>query len=158
MRERVPRSHGAPGATEEKWTCKLTIPDAHERTIYSISWTEAYDPGSNPDSEIGWLASVGGDGATKVWRVRVRHSGLLCFVFRPFLRPSNAYHLVFAISQAKSSPDDAPVRHDLLASLQNTHGDADINSVSWCPREGFRNLLATAGDDGTVQIWRIIPS
>lgn len=100
----------------------------------------------------------GGDGATKVWRLRVRHSGLLCFVFRPFLRPSNAYHLVFAISQGKSSPDDAPVRHDLLASLQNTHGDADINSASWCPREGFRNLLATAGDDGTVQIWKIIPS
>lgn len=62
------------------------------------------------------------------------------------------------MSQGKSSPDDAPVRHDLLASLSGTHGDADVNANSWCPREGFRNLLATAGDDGTVKIWKIIPT
>lgn len=71
MRERVPRSHGAPGATEERWTCQLTIPDAHERTIYSISWSEALDDRENSDIEIGWLASAGGDGSTKIWRIRV---------------------------------------------------------------------------------------
>ena len=71
-RERVPKTHGVPGAMEERWTCQLTIPDAHERTIYSISWSVARGAGSDAATELGWLASAGGDGATKIWRITVR--------------------------------------------------------------------------------------
>lgn len=71
MRERVPRSHGAVGSTEEKWSCQLIIPDAHERTIYSVSWGEAPDADTSDGSELGWLASAGGDGAVNIWRIRV---------------------------------------------------------------------------------------
>ena len=72
-RERVPRTYGAPGAMDERWECQLTIPDAHERTIYSISWGEACAAGLDSATELGWLASAGGDGATRIWRVKVRN-------------------------------------------------------------------------------------
>ncbi|KAF8317177.1 WD40 repeat-like protein [Clavulina sp. PMI_390] len=128
MRERVPRAHGPPGATKEQWSCQLTIPNAHERTIYCISWTNAQ--GNPSDSEVGWLASVGGDGATKIWRI-----------------------------WDQSAPEEPPmVHHDLITSIPDTHGDADVNAVAWCPQEGFQDLLATAGDDGVIQVWKISPT
>ena len=79
MRERVPKSHGAPGGTEERWNCRLTIPSAHDRTIYSISWGPSLETGQVGDAEIGWIASVGGDGKLNIWRIEVfydflRHS------------------------------------------------------------------------------------
>jgi WD40 repeat protein len=74
MRERVPKSHGAPGGTEERWSCQQTIANAHERTIYSLSWTSALAAIEDKGNEIGWIASVGGDGKLNVWRIQVRYS------------------------------------------------------------------------------------
>ncbi|KAJ3193748.1 hypothetical protein HK101_004250 [Irineochytrium annulatum] len=35
------------------------------------------------------------------------------------------------------------------------HGKCDINCVSWCPLEGHGDLLASAGDDGSIKVWII---
>jgi WD40 repeat protein len=45
--------------------------------------------------------------------------------------------------------------HKLVALHRSTHGVHDVNTVVWCPREGFEDLLATSGDDGTARVWRI---
>ena len=42
----------------------------------------------------------------------------------------------------------------LLADLINPHGHYDVNCVKWCPIEEYGNLLASAGDDGDIRIWR----
>jgi len=46
----------------------------------------------------------------------------------------------------------------LIAKLSSAHGVSDINSISWCPRKDMENVLATAGDDGTVRVWQICTS
>jgi hypothetical protein len=48
--------------------------------------------------------------------------------------------------------------HELMAHLPRTHGDADVNAVSWCPREGSRNLIATVGDDGLMRVLKVVPN
>jgi WD40 repeat protein len=45
--------------------------------------------------------------------------------------------------------------HKLIALLHSAHGVHDVNTVTWCPREGFEDLLATSGDDGAARVWRI---
>ncbi|CAE6339659.1 unnamed protein product [Rhizoctonia solani] len=43
-----------------------------------------------------------------------------------------------------------------ICSYDRAHGDAEVNSVSWCPRPRMNGILATAGDDGIVNIWKVI--
>ena len=105
----------------ETWVCELTISDAHTRTIYSISWGPALDSLPESDTEIGWLASGGGDERIHVWRITGGGS----------------------------------VEHAAVASYESAHGDSDVNSVAWCPREGFRHLLGSAGDDGALRVWEV---
>jgi len=45
--------------------------------------------------------------------------------------------------------------HKLIAVLHSAHGVHDVNTVVWCPREGFEDLLATSGDDGAVRVWKV---
>ena len=50
------------------------------------------------------------------------------------------------------------LEHKLVAHLPKTHGDTDINAVSWCPREGLHDLVATVGDDGVMRVLKVVPN
>ena len=39
---------------------------------------------------------------------------------------------------------------------RESHGVYDANTVSFCGREGFEGLIATAGDDGWIRLWEIL--
>ncbi len=64
------------GSSVENWACELTIPNAHERTIYSVSFgPERRRKGTakvEGKEEIGWLASGGGDERVNIWSISVR--------------------------------------------------------------------------------------
>lgn len=52
------------------------------------------------------------------------------------------------------SPEERPyMRWQLLASAQEAHSQ-DVNCVRWHPTD--RSLLASAGDDGVVRLWRCV--
>ncbi|KAJ3254485.1 cytosolic iron-sulfur protein assembly [Boothiomyces macroporosus] len=38
---------------------------------------------------------------------------------------------------------------------ESAHGDSDINCISWCPLGNNSDLLATAGDDHLIRVWKI---
>lgn len=42
-----------------------------------------------------------------------------------------------------------------MCSYDKTHGDAEVNCISWCPRPNIHGVLATAGDDGIVNVWNV---
>ena len=46
------------------------------------------------------------------------------------------------------------VKHQLVGRVDAAHGVFDVNSVVWCPRKGMQDVFATAGDDGSVKVWR----
>ncbi|KAJ7285080.1 WD40-repeat-containing domain protein [Mycena rebaudengoi] len=53
---------------------------------------------------------------------------------------------------------DSGVSQRLIAQLTAAYGVHDVNSVVWCPRAGFENVLAATGDDGATRIWRVVPA
>ncbi|KAJ8509401.1 hypothetical protein ONZ45_g8426 [Pleurotus djamor] len=113
-----------------KWECVLVIP-GHDRSIYSISWGVG---NSKEEGSLGWIASVGGDGKLNIWE------------------------LIAPPDQVSDPMSKTPPTHSLVASVASAHGVYDINAVSWCPRKGYEGLLATAGDDRTVRVWKVVPS
>lgn len=47
------------------------------------------------------------------------------------------------------------VSHKLIAQFTDSHGVSDVNAISWCPRPGFEDVFATAGDDGLAKVWKV---
>ncbi|KAJ7182562.1 WD40-repeat-containing domain protein [Mycena crocata] len=91
-------------------------------------YSVSWGVGKPASSGLGWIAAVGGDGVIRVWE----------------------------LEESDASPPT--LRHRLIAQLPNAHGVHDANSIVWCPRAGFENLLATTGDDGATRVWRVLPS
>lgn len=155
----------------EDWYCMSTL-TGHESTVWSLAWSPDgnYLASASDDLSIriwkrldqykwqsihqikghersiysiswivgkgtssksmGWLASTGGDGKINVWE----------------------------ISQPPDQSTKEILYSKLIASVSSAHDVSDVNSVQWCPRPGFEDLLATAGDDGSVKVWRVMPT
>ncbi|KAA1476178.1 WD40 repeat-like protein [Dentipellis sp. KUC8613] len=114
-----------------KWEC-VDVLKGHERTVYTISWGvgRPKEGEGKPGANLGWLASAGGDGRINVWE----------------------------FEETSDADPKAPPTHRLIAKLDDAHGVYDVNSVAWCPRKGYEDLLATAGDDGSARVWKVVPS
>ena len=123
----------------------------HDRTVYSISWGTG-KPGAMQDGceSLGWVASTGSDGRINVWAFEVSryvasHSACVRQV------------LISLISQEPPvSTNKSPPKYKLITRFEGAHGVNDVNSIAWCPREGYEDLIATAGDDGVAKIWQVV--
>jgi WD40 repeat protein len=124
---------------EHEWKFVLEL-RGHERSIYSISW----GVGKGVSENLGWLATTGGDGKMNIWEITV------CFTIIPRCIETDKR------SQETQHTND-PLSAKLLARISGAHDVNDVNSVSWCPRLEHADLLATAGDDGLVKVWRVVP-
>ncbi|KAI0747086.1 WD40-repeat-containing domain protein [Daedaleopsis nitida] len=113
---------------EHKWEC-IDVLEGHERSVYSISWGVGKFLASEDDSNLGWLASTGGDGLINVWDLKAAPS--------------------------TKDPSRKALSHQLIARISQAHDVHDVNSIVWCPRKGFEDMFATAGDDGAVKVWRV---
>jgi hypothetical protein len=98
--------------------------------------------------------------------VRIAWAGLLALVVKGlsiFGTSKSAHSYVIAcikliVEQKPPKSEDGkmtvPSKH-LMATLPLSHGIFDTNAVSLCPREGHEDILATAGDDGIIRVWRV---
>ncbi|KAH9835259.1 WD40 repeat-like protein [Rhodofomes roseus] len=110
---------------EHQWEC-VEVLEGHERSIYSVSWGKGK---ATSEGSLGWLASTGGDGLILVRELSITTPGE---------------------SGGKSTLSDK-----VIARLPSAHDVADVNSVVWCPRDGYEDVFATAGDDGLVKVWKV---
>ena len=127
---------------EHKWACVLVLP-GHERSVYSVSWSEGN--GKQGEDSLGWLASTSGDGSVRIWELSV---SIFQSVFAHNLTPS--------FKESKSEDPLSSPNHRLIGHLKSAHSVYDVNSVVWCPRKGFEDILATSGDDGSIRVWRVL--
>ncbi|EJF63623.1 WD40 repeat-like protein, partial [Dichomitus squalens LYAD-421 SS1] len=116
---------------EHKWECIDTL-SGHERSVYSISWGVGKPLDSGDPGSLGWLASTGGDGIINVWELGVGPSA--------------------------KDPSRKTLTQKIIAKITNAHEVHDVNSIVWCPRKGFEDLFATAGDEGVVKVWKVASS
>jgi len=106
---------------------------AHSRSCFTLSWS----PGgiSKDKGGLGVLASGGGDGKIIIWQVYLPQAeGLVNGDEKP---------------RARIIP---------IGAIRDAHGVSDVNSVAWCLREDGKGegMLASAGDDGGVRVWRVV--
>ncbi|KAH7910680.1 WD40-repeat-containing domain protein, partial [Hygrophoropsis aurantiaca] len=151
----------------EDWFCFSTL-TGHKATVWSLSWSPR---GS-------YLASSSDDLTIKIWKRVAEHKWECVLDLKGHDR--SIYSIswgkgkasgtslgwiastggdgkinVWDISEVSDSPN---LSHKLISTLPAAHDISDVNSISWCPREGFEDLLATAGDDGSVKVWKVVPT
>jgi WD40 repeat protein len=155
------------------WYCACSIQDVHRDTIWSL----AVAPGGgrlvsgSADGSLAILKSYTpterkekfpdlGDGANGLWKcVGVLEGAHSSTVYCVAYAPARAGHGRIASSggdnriqiyrEVSGSTSDQPL-FTVDVAVDTTHGD--VNCVCWHPRDG--SILCSAGDDGTVRIWR----
>ncbi|KAF8211525.1 WD40 repeat-like protein [Mycena galopus ATCC 62051] len=149
----------------DDWFCFLTL-TGHGSTVWSLAWSP----------KNSYLASASDDKTVRIWRRVAEHKWECATVLDGNER--SVYSVSWGVGHSSSpslgwvaavggdgfirvwelsEDEDLALHHKLIAQLPNAHGVSDVNSVAWCPRQGFEDLLATTGDDGATRIWRVKP-
>jgi WD40 repeat protein len=162
LRNGIPSTmRSSSSSTEETWICEATLPPAHDRAIYSVSWSRT----------SGRVVSTGSDSNVVVYEERPRH--------RPRLagRPhGHSEPALLSPSEQAQDPEPATEWH-VLATMPLGHGPYEINHAVWCRRfdrrgsggGGFgggggggevgdeeEEMIVTTGDDGSVKAWAVV--
>lgn len=155
------------------WYCAMSIQDVHKDTVWSL----ALAPGGGrlvsacADGSLAIFKSYSPaerkerfpelkDGTNGLWKCVGRLDGAhSSAIYSIDYAPSRAGHGRLASSGADNriqiyrevngSTSDKPL-FALEVTVETSHGD--VNCVCWHPRDG--SILCSAGDDGTVRLWR----
>ncbi|KAF9061598.1 WD40-repeat-containing domain protein [Rhodocollybia butyracea] len=153
---------------QDDWFCCTTL-TGHESTVWALGWS--------PNGK--YLASSSDDKTVRIWK-RVGEYEFKCVLVLEG-HDRSVYSVSWGVGNIGQEADplnlgriasaggDGIIRvwdlHEnpssdkptakLVARLPSAHGTYDINTVVWCPRKGYQDLLATSGDDGMVKIWKI---
>ncbi|KAJ7067911.1 WD40-repeat-containing domain protein [Mycena amicta] len=148
----------------DDWFCFLTL-TGHTSTVWSVAW-------SPKDS---YLASASDDKTVRIWRRVAEHKWECALVIEGNERtvfsvswgvgkpstPSLGWLAavggdgVLRVWEISDKENSATLEQKLIAEYPEAHGVHDVNSVSWCSRSGFEDILATTGDDGETRVWKI---
>ena len=147
------------GSIEEDWVEEGRLPQTHERTIYSVSWSK----------KTGRIVSTGGDGSIIVYEERWKSK-----IEPPRTETKddamagieNGDEVAAEAGATREEEASEAAERDLhvtdwvvLARLNNAHGVFEINHVQWARRadKGKRSedeeVIVSTGDDGVVKVW-----
>jgi len=155
------------------WYCAYSIQDIHKDTIWSL----ALSPGggrlvtASADGSLAILKSYTPterkelfpelpDGTNGIWKCvglleEAHMSTVYCIDYAPAraghgrMVSSGGDNRIQIYREVSGSTSDKPL-FTLEVAVDTNHGD--VNCVCWHPRDG--SILCSAGDDGTVRLWR----
>ncbi|KAF8880029.1 WD40 repeat-like protein [Infundibulicybe gibba] len=150
----------------DDWFCVTTL-TGHASTVWALAWAPTGD----------YLASASDDRTVRIWQRVAEHK------WEPAISLTGHERSVYSVSwgvgrfskarlgsgcwwggtvqvwELSESPATAETKvtptHALLARLTSAHTVHDVNAVVWCPRKGYEDIFATAGDDGSVRVWKV---
>ena len=155
------------GSEEDEWSC-CDVLEGHSSTV----WCGACAPTSvdGPDAEIDELVTCSDDSTVMFWSRKRGVPGAKWtadqviagkFDGRPVYSVAWSDEDRVACGAGDNSVKvygriKGTRRFDIVLSMEEAH-EADVNSVAWCPKleEDGSRLLATAGDDEVIKIWKI---
>jgi WD40 repeat protein len=126
---------------EVKWKCLSTLSGFHERTIFSVDWSASGD-----------IVTGGADNAIRIFLPPVASSSTRNSsgdAGASEQQGSSSIRSLFMNGTSNSS-----LAWRMVCSKEGAHS-LDINCVRWNPTDV--TLLATAGDDCTIKLWRYHP-
>jgi WD40 repeat protein len=121
-------------STSGEWRVACRLSGYHRTTVYSVDWSWSADNGR--------IVTGDGENSIKVFTVGSRGLGG---------RGGDAS----SGGGAGGGGAGGDVSLEQEVSVAKAHA-GDVNCVRWHPRQPF--LLASAGDDGLVKLWRFTPS
>ena len=130
-------------AGRPSWKLLAVVEGCHERTVFSVDWSAG-----------GLIATGSGDNAIRVFQ---EPSTVGSADYAADDSSSRASHATTGLRTGAAANGhvngvaSAP-EVEMLAERVLAH-DGDVNCVRWHPLDS--TLLASAGDDGTVRIWRL---
>lgn len=130
----------------EEWSCTATLPHAHDRDIYSATWS----------AETGLIASTGRDGMIALFCELDSSSSVATATANGDHPMPDSAGEVSRVVEHSSAP------WELLTTKPNAHGPFEVNHITWCKRydagserRGEEEMLVTTGDDGVVRPWEV---
>ncbi|KAF9239327.1 WD40-repeat-containing domain protein [Melanogaster broomeanus] len=149
----------------EDWYCFATL-SGHQGTVWSLAWAPRGD----------YLASSSDDLTIRIWKRTAQHTWQ--FVHQLKGHDRTIYSITWGTGKGAQDnlgwlastgrdgkinvweisevPGKPTLTSRLLASVSSAHDIHDVNSVQWCPRPGFDDLISTAGDDGSIRTWKVV--
>lgn len=120
------------GSQTDSPLTELSHISAHTGACFTLSWSPPNIGLPASQGGLGLLASGGADGRIIIWQI--------------------------ATTPKTASTGMSGMRITPIAAIRGAHGVADVNCLGWCVREDGKGegMLASAGDDGTVKVWRVI--
>lgn len=129
-------------AGQQRWQLLSTLSGYHERTIFTVDWSPA-----------GLIASGGADNAIRIFSeaaaVEAGEEAAAAAADAAAAEPS-----LRALFMRQPGGSAEGSTFQLLCQKQQAH-PLDINCVRWHPADP--TLLASAGDDGCIRLWRWQP-
>lgn len=122
---------------EEEWVEDAVLPRAHDRAVYSVSWSK----------KSGLIASTGSDGKIVVYKEQWRGKSDT---------PSSSNGE--AAQEEKTQPLTEWV---VIAEVEGAHDVFEVNHVAWAPRRDRKKqsedeeVIISTGDDGEVKLWTL---
>jgi WD40 repeat protein len=129
-------------SVDEEWHQEAILPRAHDRAIYSISWSK----------KTGMIVSAGSDGKVIVYKERWKTQQV------------NGIKEDETIENGKENEaqiKECPTEWVVVAELFSAHDVFEINHITWANRSDTgkksedEEVIISTGDDGEVKVWML---
>ncbi|KAJ7229076.1 WD40-repeat-containing domain protein [Mycena pura] len=126
----------------DDWFCFLTL-TGHTSTVWSLAWSPTNS----------YIASASDDKSVRIWGRVAEHKWTCVVLLEGNERSVYSVSWGAGLGWLAAVGGDGVIRvwKISVSDCANAHGIYDVNCVAWCPRQGFEDLLATTGDDGTTK-------
>jgi cytosolic iron-sulfur protein assembly protein CIAO1 len=127
-----------------RWDLAAERPAVHERAAFCVDWAlsdaevASSAPASSASSSSSSSSSLSSGASSR----------------SPLIATCGGDNAIVLCTVRDSSGEDETVEE--LLRVPAAHGIAEVNAVRFGHAAGTRRLLASAGDDGVVKIWRVL--
>ncbi|KAJ1965872.1 Cytosolic iron-sulfur protein assembly protein [Dispira parvispora] len=160
---------------EDDWYCSATL-EGHESTVWAVDFNETGDTlvSVSDDKTVKFwqcnspqdLDNTFGFRKEPTWKciqtISDQHQRCIYAVSWSKVHGlvatcsgDNSIAIFRPNSPADQAADNTTPYFVLGDRVDTAHGVADINHVAWNPSAKYGDILASAGDDGVIRIWRV---